>query len=58
MQLHTRSETQKLGTQKKLGPGSASNFDTAAQGQEACIMNIEKTGKGGGMRINGNKIRR
>ncbi|XP_025055579.1 kinesin-like protein KIFC3 isoform X3 [Alligator sinensis] len=44
MQLHTRSETQKLGTQKKLGPGSASNFDTAAQGQEACIMNIEKTG--------------
>ncbi|XP_019391040.1 PREDICTED: kinesin-like protein KIFC3 isoform X3 [Crocodylus porosus] len=44
MQLHTRSETQKLGTQKKLGPGSASNLDTAAQGQEASIMNIEKTG--------------
>ncbi|XP_019361440.1 PREDICTED: kinesin-like protein KIFC3 isoform X1 [Gavialis gangeticus] len=44
MQLHTWSETQKLGTQKKLGPGSASNLDTAAQGQEAGIMNIEKTG--------------
>ncbi|XP_067408563.1 kinesin-like protein KIFC3 isoform X2 [Emydura macquarii macquarii] len=41
-QPQTQCRTQKLGIEKRSG--SAHNWDTGAQGQEACIMNVEKTG--------------
>uniref|UniRef100_A0A8C3RV76 Kinesin-like protein n=1 Tax=Chelydra serpentina TaxID=8475 RepID=A0A8C3RV76_CHESE len=41
-QPQAQCRTQKLGIEKR--PGSAHNRDAGAQGQEACIMNVEKTG--------------
>ncbi|XP_074824584.1 kinesin-like protein KIFC3 isoform X2 [Natator depressus] len=41
-QPQTQCRTQKLGIEKR--PGSAHNWDAGAQGQEACSMNVEKTG--------------
>ncbi|KAM7146952.1 kinesin-like protein KIFC3 isoform 3-T5 [Macrochelys suwanniensis] len=41
-QPQAQCRTQKLGIEKR--PGSAHNWDAGAQGQEACIMNVEKTG--------------
>ncbi|XP_026508450.1 kinesin-like protein KIFC3 isoform X1 [Terrapene carolina triunguis] len=41
-QPQTQCRTQKLGIEKRSG--SAHNWDAGAQGQEACSMNVEKTG--------------